>query len=788
MWLDLLPEVDVILYQLIRYNKSYMKHYTALSLTCLGLLAATNTHAQQANQQKDDQHIERLTVTSNPLKTKLLESATPVSVLADEALQEQQSASLGDTLKNLPGVHSSYYGPVAGSPVIRGLDGPRVKVLQNGLDSADVSRNGPDHAVSADASIAQRIEVLRGPATLLYGSGAIGGVVNVIDNALPTNPVDGVQGVAGYQYQSVSEQHSVSTNLDAGSDQFAWHLNAFSRDSKDLSVSDDAPNSEFVDGGKLLNSAADSTGFTLGSGWLADDFTLAFGYSQLDNQYGIPAHSHHHHEDGHTHEETHAHEHEEEAEPQVLADLKQRRYQAMFDWNKPLGVFERFHWHTAYNDFAQKELEGGAIGTEFTRETLESRLWAEHQPLAGWRGVVGLHLNQQDYAANGEEAFTPHSEQQSLALFVLEERRYDNWLWQVGGRFEHLSIDPDSPIHKEEHDEYHEHEHEHHEEQLSLSKVSYDAFSASVGTVYSLSKDSSLAFNFSHSQRAPSATEVFANGLHLATNTYEVGAAYMLETEHQEHEEEEHEGHAEHEEHQEGHFDVVLGSGEVKKETANNLDVTYRLASEGLSVDVSVFYNQVGNFLYQADTGLFFDAHAHEDEHKEQDAHGEEKHAAEHDHHEHQEEGLAVFHYQQQDARLYGLEASVDWHINEAFRLTAYGDYIRAKFTEGGNVPRIPPLRLGWQLHWEKNGWHLEVGANHYATQDDIAKSESKTDGYTLYSAAVNYYLSLSEADVTFFLKGNNLTDEYAQVHNSWLKEQVPIAGRDVRLGIRVAF
>ena len=712
----------------------------------LAVIACRPAIADEKTTQKDENDIEKLIITASPLGRSVLKSSTPVSILSGDELEKNQSATLGETLKSVPGVNSTYFGPVASSPIIRGLDGPRVKVVQNGMDSSDASRVGPDHIATTEASTATQIEVLRGPSTLLYGSGAIGGVVNVVDNRLPKTLQDGLNGRISALHDTVSNERTISTDLNGGKDKFAWHLDAFSRKTDDYTI----PEFTHEDGDildSLENSDIDSQGFTFGAGWIGDDVTLSLAYGKLDTEYGIPGHSHEEHE-AHTEEEE-QHSEEEHVEP-VFARMTQDRFQSVLDWKNLSGWFTEAHWHNAYTDYQHSEIENGEVGTTFENNSLESRLWAKHKTLNGWAGVVGIHYNSSDFSAQGEEAFTPSTESTSSALFMLEEKSFGKFLWQLGGRLEHISHKPDNAFFNDS------------EVIANFNSVSYTANSLSAGFVYQIMDNQSFAVNLAHSERAPSSAEIFSNGIHISTSTYEVGAGFDLVIDDSDPDDIE--------------FSLVQSNRSINKEVSNNLDITYRLQTEHLHANVSVFYNQIDDYLYQQNTGLEF-----HDEHNE-----------EHDADEHEEEGLPVYIFSQQDANLYGFEADIDWHLNDNLRVSAFTDYTRAKLSnsndENSNLPRIPSMRFGAELHWEQDNWHAELGATHYSKQNKIAEFETQTDGYTIVSAAFNYYLSLDNTDLTFYLKGNNLTNELARVHTSFLKDDAPLPARSFVLGAKINF
>ncbi|MFT5938854.1 MAG: iron complex outermembrane receptor protein [Paraglaciecola sp.] len=227
---------------------------SSFKLTALcSALISSGVMATDKPTQKDENQIEKLVITATPFGRTILESTTPVSVLAGEELQQNLAPTLGETLKNIPGVNSSYYGPVSSPPIIRGLNGPRIKIVQNGLDSSDASRVGPDHVVSAEASTATQIEVMRGPATLLYGSGAIGGVVNIVNNRLPRETQDGVSGDVMALHNTVSNENTFSGNVDGGSGDIAWHVDGFTRKTDDYEIPRPAVKGSDDNSGTLTN-------------------------------------------------------------------------------------------------------------------------------------------------------------------------------------------------------------------------------------------------------------------------------------------------------------------------------------------------------------------------------------------------------------------------------------------------------------------------------------------------------------------------------------------------------
>lgn len=731
--------------------------------------------------------IENVTVTANALERSVLESTMPVSVLGGEELKKNQAVTLGDSLARVPGVHSSYFGPVSSSPIIRGADGPRVKVVQNGLDSSDASRVGPDHNVAAEAVSATQIEVLRGPATLQYGNGAIGGVVNVVDNRIPRYLPEGVEGEAELRFDSVSDEEFARVDVNGGAGNFAFHFDAFDRQTENYDIPGFAESEphEGDEAGTLPNSAVDTSAYTAGLSWVGSKGYIGFSAQQLDNLYGVPGHAHGH-EDAHDeHEDEHDEGHMEEEGVNLGVDM--RRYQIAGEFLSPFTGISKIKFASGFTDYEHVEIENGAIGTQFINETDEHRVSIEHEGVAGWHGVLGLHYSNTDYAAIGAEAFTPPSETDSLAIFLIEEKQFGDVTVQLGARYDRTDIDPVDSItvdnfHVEEHHEDEEHhddehgEHDEHDEHaesvtLNLFEHSYDSLSLSAGVNWQYQTGRSVALSLNHSERAPSHQELFSAGNHIATRTFDVGALYSID--------------------EDGEFGPA--TDQVEEEVSSNLDLTLRKFDGDWGYTVSLFYNQVDDYLYQAETGLFAeDSHAHEEELHEEE-HDEHEEGDHHDEHGHDEEtGNPVFVFQQQDATFYGLEAELHNKLNDVFTLKVFGDYIRASLdhaVDGSrDLPRIPPMRIGAELDFDWSNWYGDVGVTWYDEQSQISNFETETDGYTLLNFSVNYRQTWQNADWVFYLRGKNLTDEEARVHSSFLKDLAPLPGRSFAIGVRAEF
>ena len=695
--------------------------------------------------------VENIVVTASVLGSSVLESVTPVSVIDEYKLRKIQAETLGETLKNTPGVHSTYFGPVASSPVIRGNDGPRVKIVQNGLDVSDVSRIGPDHNVAANSTSATQVEVLRGPATLQYGSGAIGGVVNVVDNRIPREVPTSLEGDVEANYATVNDGKFGRFNLTGGQKNIAFHVDGFKRktDNADIPGYASVIPDEDEQPGTLESSAMDTTNLTAGLSLVDEEGYFGFSVEKLDNFYGVPGHSHHHEEE---HEGETEEEHAEHAgEEGTNLDVDMTRYQAAGEWYSPYTGISSLKFGAAYTDYEHVEIEDGQVGTRFTNQGSDIRLAATHADIDAWHGVFGLQYHNSDYTAEGDEAYTPPTETESMALFLVEQKKFGSVILELGGRLERTTYNADSIDFELE-----VAEHEEHELAFNFDEYAFTSSSLSAGLNWEYIPGYSVALTLSRNERAPSMQELFSAGQHLATQTFEVGLVYDMD--------------------EEGEVSENLRS--VKEEVSNNIDLTFRKFSGDSGYTLSFFYNQADDYIYQSATGLTALSHAHEEEEN-----GVDEIEA---HDEHAEEGTPVYYFNQDDATIYGMEAEGFVDLNLNWRISVFGDYIRAKI-DSDNLPRIPPLRLGSTISYEGEALSSALSVVWYDDQTKTTEYETPTEGYTLVNVSVDYRVSDTQ-DWTVYVRANNLFDKEARVHTSFLKDQTPLPGRNFTLGTRFSF
>ncbi len=433
-------------------------------------------------------HAEPITVSAAPGSRGLEEVAQPVGVVEGRDLAAQREATLGETLSDEPGVSSTYFAPGSSRPGIRGLGGDRIRILEGGVGTGDASSTSPDHAISHDPLSTERIEIVRGPATLLYGSSAIGGVVNVIDGRIPRLALDvPVTGSLELRGGTVADERSGALSISGGLGPVAWHLGGLTRDTDDYEIPGFAE-AEPDDGdgepafGVLPNSALESSNLTGGLSLVGESGFLGFSLSGYDHDYGVPGHGH-----------------EEEV---VRIDMDQRRFDVEGELNRPAGPLEGARLRLGTTDYEHVELEGTEVGTRFTNEAWELRLEAPHRDIGRLGGAFGLQVLGREFAAIGEEAFVPPTDTDTWALFVFEELTLGSLRLQFGGRYESGVVAT---------------------REGDLRERSFDAFSASGGLVWAPRDETTISLAVARSARIPTSEELFSGGPHLATNAFEIG-------------------------------------------------------------------------------------------------------------------------------------------------------------------------------------------------------------------------------------------------------------------------
>jgi iron complex outermembrane recepter protein len=692
----------------------------SVAFAAIAFALAAPAHAQNSTASDSHGEPDVEIVVTGTMKVSRKDALSGVAVLTGGELAQDVRPSLGETLAQTPGVSATSFGPNASRPVLRGLQGDRVRVLSNGIGAIDASNTSADHAPAINPLLAQRIEVLRGPQALQYGSAAIGGVVNVIDRRIPTSvPDEPVHFAAMAGYGSAAEERSVSVSADIPlGDGWVAHVDGSWLKTGDLKIpgfaltpalraaaleSAQLPGNQEIDFAanaavrdRLPNSAGQSWSFATGVAYINDGGSIGVAYSKLDNRYGIPIRF------------ATVPGHDQEA-PRI--QLKQDRIDARAELNIGNGLLEKVGFRYAFADYRHFELEGdGTIGTSFFNQGMEGRLELVQNERGGWSGASGLQFVIRDFDVVGEEAFLPRNNTSQIGLFTVQQLQTGPVRVEAGLRFEHsrLSSKPNAGS-----------------AQFFEGERRFDAFSGSLGAAYDVAPGWKFGLNLSLAQRAPSAEELYSNGAHKGTETFEIGNPDLL------------------------------------IERARSLEAILRGSGGGFDFELSAYHSWFDNFIYEARTGAI-------------------------------EDGLPVFQISQADARLYGFEIQADLVLARPGKWTikaeGLADYVHATIDGSGPAPRIPPFRF--KAGFKAESPHFEVGAEveHVTAQNRVAAFETATPAYTMVNLSMAWRPWGNLRPLSLFVSANNLLDAEARRHASFLKDFAPLAGRDIRLGMRLEF
>ena len=722
-----------------------MKLFLLLSCSFIFNITLFSQESQESqkieNQTKQDEPL-RIFITGS-LSTQGMERiGKPINVISTEEIELKNESTIADTINKQPGISSTNFSPGASRPVIRGHSKERVRILQNGLESGDVSSLSDDHAISSDPLTTTRIDVIRGASTLMYGGQAIGGVVNIIDDSIAEEEIgEDLTGKLKFNIgDSATNKFSGSAVLKGQINDLNWHLSGFKRSTDDIKIpsysesaifreleesnenaADDHHSLEDAGAkGVLENSDTDSYGIKAGVSKVWKDGFVGFSLKKFDSNYGIPSGTHIHQEAGEEHYEDDGDEHHQEDEEDhhededehhqededIRIDLKQTRFESRGAFHLHQGFLDSVRYGLAYSDYEHTELEGQEIGTIYKRESFEGRLLFTHHHQKTLEGGFGFQLNTDHQDIIGNEAFIPSSKTITPAIFFVEDFLLkDNLIWQLGSRYENSYINPD----------------------VGSSK-SFDLFSASTGLVLTDKKKKySSALNLSYSERGPNATELFADGAHLASQIYE------------------------------------SGDSDLKKESAVGLELVLKKLKGKTTGTFTSFIQEYNDYINLAPNDFELD-------------------------------NFQVFNYENVNSRFWGLEAELKHQLynnnGHKLNLNLGFDLVRAKDTENDkDLPRITPVRTKLGVDYSYNLFSAFVETSFVESQNRTSDFELPTKGYQQLDAGFNYKLKeVNNSSINFFVKATNLTNEEVRVHNSFLKDQVPSRGRSLFTGFKIDF
>jgi iron complex outermembrane receptor protein len=646
---------------------------------CSLALVFVSTFTQAAFAEDADQHADgdEVVVTVTALRKSSLQVAQPAAVLSGDDLVRDRATSIGEALAGTAGVSATWFGPQASRPVIRGQTGERVQVTEDGAESLDVAALSADHAVTIDPLLAERVEVLRGPATLLFGNGAAGGLVNVLVRRVPEQAFDGLTGAFEARGTSALGEGAAALRLDGGVDGWAFHADGYARDTHDVKVAHDA-----LPGGRIANSATSLRGGAVGASRVGDAGFAGVAVSRFETDYGIPGP-----EDG------------------VAIDLAQTRVDFNSHWHPHGSRFDGIRLRASYNRYEHAELEpGGEVGTQFDQRGLALRLSGEHASIAGWRGSFGVQWRDVDFSALGEEAFVPASVTRNLGFFLYEERALGAVTVELGARLESQRIDAE------------------------LEGVSdYDSarMSYAAGLVWQFAANWNTALNLTSTQRHATATELYADGPHLAVQRFEIGDATL------------------------------------RPERQRTADLSLRRHTEQWGLTLTAYVSDYDDYIYTTLTGDIEDDLPVAN-YQQRDAR------------------FTGFEAELDLPELEFGGGKLATHL--------VADAVRAELSSGEDLPQIPPLRVGAELRYTLGEWSAGFSAQHHLRQDRVAAYETTTAGYTLVGLDASWRTEVASHPLHLFVRADNLLDADARRHTSPLKEYAPLPGRSLGAGVRVEF
>jgi iron complex outermembrane recepter protein len=683
-------------------------------------------------QTEDIHRLDEVTITARNLEaTGLL---VPAQQLSGAALTQRQGSTLGETLDNLPGIANSSFGPNVGRPVIRGMDGDRIRILQNGGANMDVSGLSNDHAVPIDPLTTERIEVLRGPATLLYGGSAIGGVVNVIDNRIARERTfdakGGVMGKAEVRAGGAADERSTGAMVEAGNDKFVLHVDAFDRSTKNLRVPKDMTCGDGgpSNGRRVCNSASDSKGGAVGGTLLFDRGYLGLSTSEYRSTYGTVA----------------------ESDPGAEVNIGMlRRHHVMEGLLRDVGVFENIKFQLGRTSYTHTEFEVSNPESTFKNKGNDLRLEGRQRAMRlsnGMQidGTVGIQYERNNLQAKGgngiENKLLPPSRSRSTGVFTYQALKTSWGQLSAGARAEDVEVQSFEAMGPNN--------------ENPAQSLKFKPMNFALGAMRNLRQGEAqngwqLTTNLSASQRAPKDYELFAHGEHAATGTYEIGQP------------------------------------NIGLEKGTQLDVGGEWKQGAHKFGITGFASQFSNYISLQPTGEYWDETELQPNQTDLPAYSFQG-------------VRARFYGIESTAKIRmvaGQDALLTSNgAHGAMDLELRADMVRAQdLTHNSPMPRIAPMRVGADAVWSRNAWGARFGFMHAAAQNRVPDGGVTTAGHTLWNAGLSYHTHSGPTHWLLFAKLDNITNKLAYSSTSVLTQTMrdnapPIAGRSLKVGAQVSF
>ena len=669
---------------------------------------------------------DELVVIGSPLGKRRFDVIQGTSVLSQETLERALQSNLGQTLAEMPGISSTAFGPGAGRPIIRGLDGPRMRVIQNGMSTMDASTTSPDHQVVADPLAASRIEILRGAGTLAYGPSAIGGVINLDDGRIPQElPTEIVEGSLRGLYGSAANEKAAAGGITTKLGPFAFRGAGLFRDSSNLQIPGYATSSQLNEArgtplgpyGVAENTSTSTKAGTLGGSWIGEDGLLGGAYGAFDSSYGVPS----------------------EPNVPITIDVSQKRGDVNGKIDRPFLIFDSADFKYAYGDYQHQELEAEPDGevevvTTFKDKGNEGRIDLIQKPWRDLHGAMGAQVISRDYVVTGEEAFVPPSETISWGLYAVEEYHLEPFTFEAGVRFERQTIQA---------------------KQVVAGAVvnapynrDWNTGSFSLGASWEFIENWLVGFSLSRTERAPTAEELLSSGPHLATAGFETG------------------------------------DPNLDKETGLTIEGTFRKRRGRWGFGANIYWTQFDDFIALLNYG-----YVEEDGTLDPNGDlmgrqytpvnaqffgGEITGSV---------EAIQTEHFTGV------LDVGFDWVKATMDPPASFNPPGGAPATSpNSRLPRIPPARLKFGVEGRTERADLRFELWYVTPQNRTAAFELPTDGYLMLNLMFTAHPFPDRDNVTLIVQGRNLTNAEGRVASSFLKDLLPLPAREGRVGLKVTF
>ena len=684
--------------------------------------------------------IEEIVVTSSFIEQNLNQIHNPIHVIGADELASMASQSLGESLDDLVGVGTSDYGAAVGHPIIRGLGGTRVKILNNGRVNRDVSGLGADHVVEIDFNNIQQIEVVRGPSSLFYANGSSGGIINIVDNTIARKDFTESDLTVGYEVQSVNNGNIGELSYENNFGGLNFSLGYRDTDFENYEIpygaiiheeeeEEDHHEEEHEENPKFLpNTDSATESYKFGVSKTGDWGYLGVSAKGLETHYGIPFH-------GEEHEEEEGHgEHEEE---RIFANTDSDSFNFEGSYNiRNNWLLDKVDYHAAVTEYSlieqhaeeEEEEEGDHDHeegpTEFKNDASEVGAVISFVS-DNYSQRMMLNAIQEDVSIIGHEAFMKPSDNREFSFGYYLSRDSGLFDWHFGLRHDRISRKGAVAHHEEEEEEEDHHEHE---EEVDKFKKEFNTDSLALTLTRDLNDYLEMSLDLASVERAPSAIELYMNGPHLATGRYEEGDTNL------------------------------------KIERSRNIDFTLAYQQNAFFGSMTIFQNNIDNFIYLADTGK-------------------------------KEMKMPLAQYMQKDAQLSGVElqfgATFQFYDGD-LELSIARDSVSGEFTDGKYIPRMMPARNIFSVNFKRNTLEFDMSFKDVEKQDKFSISnplESMTKGYQMLDMRLTQKLVTDSGRVVqASIFGKNMLDEVARNHTSWVKNEVPLPGKNVGINFRVSF